>query len=32
MIRGEFEPSAAAVAINMATQAGKKSKSSLDWD
>ena len=32
MARGEFDPSAAVVAINKANQAGSKSKSPLDWD
>jgi len=32
MVRDEFDPSAAVVAINRAIQKGKRSKSSLDWD
>ena len=32
MVGDEFEPSAAAVAINRAIQKGKRSKASLDWD
>ena len=32
MVRSEFDPSAAAVAINKAIQKRKRSKSSLDWD
>ena len=32
MVRDEFDPSAAAVAINRAIQKGKRSKCSLDWD
>ena len=32
MVQGKFDPGGAAVAINKAIQAGRKSKPSPDWD